>query len=58
VKEPPLAPLVRAGVVVREPDGRIWLDEKRAKARQLKLILAFGTFGAALAALALIAMRS
>jgi hypothetical protein len=30
--EPVLAPLVRAGVVVREPDGRVWLDARGARA--------------------------
>jgi hypothetical protein len=57
VKEPPLAPLVRAGVVVREPDGRIWLDERRANARQRKLVAIFGAAGALIGALAWWAIR-
>jgi hypothetical protein len=37
LQEPPLAPLLRSGVVVREPDGRIWLDARRAKLRQWRI---------------------
>ena len=37
VSEPALAPLVRAGVVVREADGRVWLDEARARRRAWRL---------------------
>jgi hypothetical protein len=37
LQEPALAPLVRAGVIVREPDGRIWLDRARARRRQWRL---------------------
>jgi hypothetical protein len=33
VSETALAPMVRSGVVVREADGRIWLDERRARRR-------------------------
>lgn len=57
VKEPPLAPLIRAGVVVREPDGRIWLDERRANARQRRLVVAFGAAGVLVAAIAWWAIR-
>jgi hypothetical protein len=35
--EPALAPLVRAGVVVREPDGRVWLDARGARRRQWRI---------------------
>jgi len=34
---PPLAPLIRAGVVVEEEDGRVWLDVARARRRQWRL---------------------
>jgi len=34
---PPLAPLIRAGVVVEEADGRIWLDVARARRRQWRI---------------------
>jgi len=34
---PPLAPLVRAGVVVEEQDGRIWLDAAKARRRQWRI---------------------
>lgn len=35
--EPAIAPLVRSGVVVRESDGRIWLDARRARRRQWRI---------------------
>jgi hypothetical protein len=40
--EPPLAPLLRAGVVVREADGRIWVDRAKARRRQWRIALWFG----------------
>ncbi|MDI9403214.1 MAG: hypothetical protein QM516_05020 [Limnohabitans sp.] len=40
--EPPLAPLLRAGVVVRETDGRIWVDRGKARRRQWRIALWFG----------------
>ena len=35
--EPPLQPLIRARVVIREPDGRIWLDAAAARRRQWRI---------------------
>jgi hypothetical protein len=35
--EPPLAPLIRSGVVVRESDGRIWVDRAKARRRQWRI---------------------
>lgn len=52
---PPVAPLIRAGVVVREPDGRIWLDAARARRRQWRIGAAIGA-GLMLAGLALAAI--
>ncbi len=37
LEEPPLAPLIRAGVVVRDADGCIWLDRARLRRRQWRL---------------------
>lgn len=37
VSEPHLQPLIRAGVVVREADGRVWLDRARARRRQWRI---------------------
>jgi len=51
--EPPLKPLIRAGVVVREEDGRIWLDQARARRRQWRIAAIFG--GAIMLAGALVA---
>jgi hypothetical protein len=34
---PPLGPLIRAGVVIEEDDGRIWLDARRASRRQWRI---------------------
>ena len=48
VKEPPLLPLIRAGVVVREADGRVWVDRAAARARQRKLVMIFGAVGVVL----------
>ena len=42
LSEPPLQPLLRAGVVVREADGRIWLDQPKARRRQWRIALALG----------------
>jgi hypothetical protein len=42
LSEPPLQPLLRAGVVVREADGRIWLDRAKARRRQWRIALALG----------------
>ena len=42
LSEPPLQPLLRAGVVVREADGRIWLDQPKARRRQWWIALALG----------------
>ena len=42
LSEPPLAPLIRAGVVVRETDGRIWLNRVVARRRQWQLALIVG----------------
>lgn len=48
VKEPPLKPLIRSGVVVREADGCVWVDLAKAKARQRRLMVTFGGVGLAL----------
>jgi len=40
--EPPLAPLARAGIVVREADGRIWLDRAALRRRQRRIALGVG----------------
>jgi|LauGreDrversion4_2_1035121.scaffolds.fasta_scaffold574188_2 hypothetical protein len=40
--EPPLQPLLRAGVVVREADGRIWLDARKARWRQWRIAITIG----------------
>jgi hypothetical protein len=45
VKEPPLKPLIRAGVVVREDDGRVWVDRAKAKRRQVRIALTFAAAG-------------
>jgi hypothetical protein len=37
LSEPPLLPLIRAGVVVREADGRIWVDRAKARRRQWRI---------------------
>lgn len=37
LSEPPLQPLIRARVVVREEDGRIWLDAAAARRRQWRI---------------------
>lgn len=52
IPEPPLGPLVRAGVVVREPDGRIWLDRGALRRRQRRLALVVGVPALAAAAAA------
>lgn len=49
----PLAPLIRAGVVVEEADGRVWLDAGKARRRQWRIGALIG--GALLAALLLVA---
>ncbi len=54
IAEPPLRPLIRAGVVVREEDGRIWLDQARARRRQWRIAAIFG--GAVMLAGALVAV--
>ena len=51
LSEPPLQPLLRAGVVVREADGRIWLDQPKARRRQWRIAL---TLGAAVTVAALV----
>ncbi len=54
--EPPLQPLLRAGIIVREDDGRIWLNRAVARRRQWQLfvaLLAASILGVALAALIL-----
>ena len=51
LSEPPLQPLLRAGVVVREADGRIWLDRAKARRRQWRIAL---TLGAAVTVAALV----
>ena len=55
IAEPPLAPLVRAGIVVREADGRIWLDRAALRRRQRRIALVVGipaiAVGAGVAAL-------
>ena len=43
--EPPLEPLVRAGVVIREANGCVWVDRAKAKARQRRLTMTFGAIG-------------
>jgi hypothetical protein len=37
LSEPPLLPLIRVGVVVREADGRIWVDRVKARRRQWRI---------------------
>jgi hypothetical protein len=39
---PPLAPLLRARVVIEEADGRIWLDTARARRRQWRIAVIVG----------------
>ena len=50
LSEPPLQPLLRAGVVVREADGRIWLDQPKARRRQWRIALALGAAVSSMAA--------
>ena len=57
VKEPPLTPLVRAGVVVRESDGRVWVDRAKARRRQLRIASTFALLGLLIALAAWAAMR-
>ncbi len=57
VKEPPLRPLIRAGVVVREDDGRVWGDRAKAKRRQHRLMMAFGGVGLLFGGLAWLVLR-
>ncbi len=37
ITDPPLQPLIRAGVVVREEDGRVWVNRLRARKRQWRI---------------------
>lgn len=52
--ESPLQPLIRARVVIREEDGRIWLDARAARRRQWRIGAVVG--GVVLAASALVAL--
>lgn len=45
VKQPPLQPLIRARVVVCEPDGRVWVDRNAARSRQRRLMAIFAAIG-------------
>jgi hypothetical protein len=45
---PPLEPLVRSGVLIREPNGCVWVDRAMAKRRQRRLTWTFGAIGLAL----------
>lgn len=49
VSEVQLEPLIRSGVVVREPDGCVWVDRAKARRRSWKIA---GWYGAILAVLA------
>jgi hypothetical protein len=56
LSEPPLAPLIRSGVVVREADGRIWVDRAKARRRQWRIGATIGgliVLGSGIAALIL-----
>lgn len=45
VKDPLLQPLIRARVVIREPDGRVWVDRNAARSRQRRLLAIFAAIG-------------
>ena len=57
IDEPPLQPLIRAGIVIREANGCVWVDRARAKQRQKKLMMVFGAVGAVIGVLAWWAIR-
>lgn len=52
-----LEPLIRAGVVVRDAHGCVWLDRERAKQRQRTLMLRFGAVGVLLSIVAWAVLR-
>ncbi|MEY3025799.1 MAG: hypothetical protein RL136_1928 [Planctomycetota bacterium] len=51
IADAPLRPLLRSGVVVREADGRIWLDEAKARRRQWRIGALLGLSAVALGAI-------
>jgi len=55
IELPPLEPLIRSGVVVRERDGRVWVDRAKAKKRQWRIGLIFGGLGLLIALAAWVA---
>ena len=57
LKDPPLQPLLRSGVLVKEADGRVWVDRVKAKKRQWRLARRIGAIGLVLGGLVFVVLK-
>lgn len=57
INEHTLEPLIRSGAVIREPDGCVWVDRPRAKARHRRILVGFGIAAVVLAGVVLFVLK-